>query len=193
MNHRRVNLMLRASAGLLALLAVGAVVGGLLSPLPTGESDGIEVARARPVSRPTAAALPPLPEFERVWNRRLRPSFDTVTAANDGTSSVVAAPATASPAVSASAISLVGTIGENIALIRDASGSVEARQVGETIAGVGTVVAVRPSEVDLQQDGRRVTLRRAPETPEPSPIAPLSMPRPDPAEEPQIGPVVDGQ
>lgn len=185
--------MLRSTAALLVLLAVGVVAGALLLPASPGGGESALLARGKPDTRPTTAVLPSLPEFERVWNRRLRPSFETAVAMPEAAGPVTGVQATVAPAVSGTSVAVVGTIGDSIALIRDAAGNVEARQVGETIAGVGTVVAVRPSEVDLQQNGQRITLRRVAETPEPTPTTPLSMPQPDPIEEPQIGPVVDRQ
>lgn len=182
MNPRRVQLLLRALSVLL-VLAGGVVVALTWMELPDRESMGDQRAPATRPATHAVASLPSLPDFETIWARRLRPSFGPAVA--DGmTPGIATVPGAATPQTVAG-VTLVGTIGSSVALVRDGAGNVEAHQVGETVAGGGEVVAVRPSEMDLRVNGQVVTLRRIADAPA-TPLAP-------PEDDPQIGPVAEGQ
>lgn len=192
MGPRRINFLLKGAAALLLMAATGVIAVGLMVPTgPQEEHLEVRTAASRPATSPVAQ-LPALPEFERVWSRRLRPTFGKAGPGAETGIDAPAAMANATAQPSGVGVTLVGTIGDSVALIRDGTGNVAAHVVGEAIAGAGTVVAVRPAEVDLQINGSRVTLRKAPE-PELPQASPLSMPPTDPSDDPQLGMLNDGQ
>ena len=56
-------------------------------------------------------------------------------------------------------LTLVGTIGTTLALLKTPTNTVEVRGVGESLNGV-TVLAVRPSEVDVRFNGQILKLAK---------------------------------
>lgn len=76
-----------------------------------------------------------------------------------GTTAAVKPQAT-QPAPSALRLTLVGTIGQSLAMLRTADGSVEVCGVGETVGGA-EVVSVRPRRVEVRINGQLVALTKA--------------------------------
>ena len=62
-------------------------------------------------------------------------------------------------------LTLAGTIGNSLALLRRADGSIEVKAVGESIDGV-EVLAIRSGQIELRVNGEKVTLKK-PKEPEP--------------------------
>lgn len=164
MTVRQTNRILRVSA--FAMLAVAALAfgGALLAPIPSGP------ARSSPATQPSdaqsiATALPPLEQFEPVFQASLR---------GRALSTASATPAAAT-INSAAGLVLVGTVGDRIAVLQNGNGEAEVRAVGERINAVGDeLIAVRPGEADLRRhgagasDGEVVTIRKPPEPANPS-------------------------
>jgi len=194
MNTRSVNFTLHVVATGMVVGALGVLATTMFWKTPPGDDSGVEVVHRRPSDRSAVAATAPAQQqLQQVWNRRLRQPL-APTSPQDV--DVVAAPGVGSPntegPAAAGAVALVGTIGDSIALIRDAAGAVEARSVGEMVNGVGTVIAVRPSEVDLNRDGHVITLRRAADAEARLvPLAPGSLP--EVQDDPQLGMLNDGE
>src|SRR5690349_10773913 len=164
MNARQVNLSLWTLAATLAGAAVVALVLGLLLPLRGLAPSARSVASRTASTRPSARGLPTRDEIESVASLDLRrPLVDAPTTAPI----VEAHPARAVvPAAEQPPFTLVGTIGSSLAMLRTAGGEVEVRGVGEETAGV-KVTAIRPSQVDIEFNGRPMTLDKPkePETP----------------------------
>lgn len=182
MNTRRTNSILWGTAAALGCAAVGVAATGLLLPLDGRSDDEADVVRqAGPATRTASAGgpgLPPLESFAPVWTARLRRPF--AVAETSPPASVVPTPAAVRSAATAAdqpppPLTLVGTIGDALALLRAPDGSVEVRAVGESVAAA-TVLAVRPAQVDLRYNGRLVTLRRPADSPEPDPLRPSATP-----------------
>jgi hypothetical protein len=74
----------------------------------------------------------------------------------------VTAPTPAASDGSPPPVSLVGTIGASLAMLKTASNAVEVCAVGESVNGV-TVLAVRPAEIDIRYMGRTLKLSKPPE------------------------------
>ena len=56
-----------------------------------------------------------------------------------------------------SPLTLVGTVGSSLAMLQSADGNVELKAVGESLGGM-KVLAIRPSQVDVQYNGKKLTL-----------------------------------
>ena len=154
MSERRINLLLWSMAGCFAAGTVAAIVLAFLIPLES------TARNATPTTRPASQSLasreaPSLAEFEPIFNAVLRPApTEALTEAT-----VVAEAAPASTAPDGSALTLVGTIGQSLAMLRNAHGEVELRGVGDT-AGGATVVSIQPSRVEMQHNGRSIVLEK---------------------------------
>jgi hypothetical protein len=151
MQSRRINSILWMLA---AALATGAAVTLALGALLPLEIDPTSAETAtRPNGRQSATApAPELAAFETILQKPLRQSL------TDSPTSMPAEAATPS-----GQITLAGTIGISLALLRRADGSIEVKAVGETIDGA-EVLAVRPGEVELRSGGETMTLRKPKET-----------------------------
>lgn len=162
MNAKQINLVLWSAAGVASTAAIASLALGVLLPLQKVESTQFHAAV--PASRPTAiAGVPPASAFEKIWGMSLRqplgdapPSVPTPPVANV----VVPVPAPASGLP----VSLVGTIGTSIAMLKSANNAVEVCAVGESLNGV-TVVAVRQAEVDVRFNGQIVKLSKPTDSP----------------------------
>ena len=154
MSERRINLLLWTVAGCCTAGAVAALALAFLIPLESVARD------AAPATRPASPALasrdlPSLPEFEPIFNAVLRPALSEAPPE----AAVVAQASPTSTAADAVGLTLVGTIGQSLAMLRNAQGEVELRGVGDT-AGGATVVAIQPSRVEMQHNGRSIVLEK---------------------------------
>jgi hypothetical protein len=150
---RQTNLALRTIATLLGVAAVVVLVLGIL----TGREMVLPEAAAAPSSDRDEIATPadPLQEFERVWTRRFQgPDRQTPQNELPEPAPIVAAATNESDPMP---LTLVGTVGRTLALLRTTDGTVEVRAVGETLAGA-EIVSVEPSRVEVRYNGRVVTL-----------------------------------
>jgi len=139
------------------VLAAGAVVVvalGALLPLDTSTASSSEA------SRPTVteSTLPSVASLEPLWGLRLRgdvapaPAFQQpARLASD-----------VAPAAQGIPVSLVGTIGDSLAILRQESGQVDVRAAGENVAGV-EVLDVRPARVRVRYNGMEQTLEKPPD------------------------------
>lgn len=163
------NTVLRArqtSRALLTLAAAEFTAGvvfvawlGFLQPLsrPAEETEsGLRGGRTS-WSAAAAATSPALPgdELERLVSKPLRRSL----AATSPLAAGVAPDPTAPPAAFPPLV-LVGSIGNSLAMLRTADGTVQVRSVGESIAGA-TVRSVSRERVEFDWNGRRVSIVRA--------------------------------
>jgi hypothetical protein len=149
MSSRQINTLLKTLAAIMIIVAVVVVVGSIVVPVKTDPSQQItETTSAR--DNAAASDLPPLSEFEPVFTASLRGSS--------------VAPSTQPALASAAGLTLVGTVGDRVALVRGAgTEEVEARLVGEKIDG-NELVAVRAGEVDMRTADGVVTLKKQPDT-----------------------------
>lgn len=146
--------MLWTATALLAAGAAAVVAWAALAPLHDFAAPG-EMRQAR-TSHTRPNAVPAIESFEPIWEARLRGPL------GDGEPELADA-GRAPPAAGASPpLTLVGTIGTSLAMLRTPSAQVEVRGVGETLLGA-EVVSVRPAQVDLRYNGRLVTLNKPPE------------------------------
>ena len=201
MNARRVNTVLWSLAAACAAAAVAVLALGIFVPLAPpavalqnddpslASPDDRRVSAATRPSTATSAAgtMPPLASFASIWSAPLRRLNLQGPAGQSGMSSPRAAPAApAATAVVVAPLTLVGTIGDSLALLRRADGVVEVREVGDEIAGA-IVLAVRRSQVDLRINGRAVTLDRpavAQQAPGVDPPNDAALPSPESAHAP---------
>jgi len=162
MNVRRTNTVLWAIAGALAVGAVACAVVGVTAGMSVsgeGAVGGDRVAASSPAT--TRESPLTLGDFESIWTLRLRGGASDGggtasgdVARNGGASRISATTTAGGPFV------LVGTIGDSLAMIRNGTGAaVELKGVGETANGA-KIVAIRPSQVDVEIDGRRQTIAR---------------------------------
>jgi len=155
MTVKAINSLLMAGAGACGAVALLAVVGGLFVQLDTEVSrEDAGNGRLSPAVH-SATTIPTTTPGDAVWSRAFRGSLND--AAFNGT------PA-ASPAATSNisgSLSLVGTIGDALALIRLADGSVVARGVGDDVGdGASSVVTIGPKGVELSVNGQRVLLAK---------------------------------
>jgi hypothetical protein len=184
MNTRRINLALWVAAAGLAAAGVAVFAAGLLLPV---DVDGLAAADGRGNVDDAAGrlvtgrrALPPLAEFEPAWAARLRAPLAPATAPAGGPAAGPAGDAPPVPPAAASPpVTLVGTIGDALALLRAPDGSVQVCAAGETLTGGATVLAVRPAQVDVRYNGQLVTLHRAADAAAADPFRQAVTPPPD--------------
>jgi hypothetical protein len=158
MNTRQLNIAIWATAAVLACGAVAVLAIGLFAPLQSPGADSASGAGAPAASQPASAAMPSMGSLDAVLNRRLR------VALTDAPAAAAAAIAPATPAAAASpALVLVGTIGQSLAMIRTADGTVAVKGVGEQVDGAD-VLAIRPTQIDVRIGGKTVTLEKRVET-----------------------------
>jgi hypothetical protein len=145
---------LYATAAVLAAGAVVVVALGALLPLDTSTASSSEA------SRPTVteSALPSVASLEPLWDLRLRGDLAPAPASQQPArlASDVA------PAAQGIPVSLVGTIGDSLAILRQESGQVDVRAAGENVAGV-EVLDVRPARVRVRYNGMEQTLEKPPD------------------------------
>jgi len=149
MNPRRANQLLWMAAAGMALAAVGVIAAAVWVPLA---SETVEAAGTRQLSRGSRDhSLPPLASFEPIWQLRLRHDMG----ATAGAQPVVAADVAADSAP----VTLVGTVGTSLALIRTADGQVKVTAPGER-AGDVELIEVRAGEVIVRTGGQMTRLRK---------------------------------
>ena len=161
---RQINLMLWTAAACLCGIAGLVLILGVMLPAKV-DATAAAVSPAgdkRPV--PSAqASLPPLESFESIWAKPLRRALvDAPVSAQPvlPAGSVVAAPG-------AVPLTLVGTIGNSLAMLQSLSGAVDVKGVGQQLAGA-EITAIRPGEVDVRYNGLALTLTK-PKNPPPLP------------------------
>ncbi len=155
MNTRRINQTLWWLSALLAAAAAIVLIVGFALPLESRSGTGSGGPDMTAAS--SANALPALASLEPIWDLRLRGELG--------------APATAPAAQLAAArgvsdevpVSLAGTIGQSLAMLRDQGGQIAVKAVGESVNGV-EVLDVRPARVDVRYNGKVVTLQKPPDT-----------------------------
>jgi hypothetical protein len=163
LSTRRINLCLQLTAAVLAAAAVVSLVAGLMMPVETA-------AIATPASRPVQAnaGMASSVTFESlgpVFSRSFRAPVPTTEAA--ATAAAENAPAAKpptpppEPVTPVAALTLVGTIGDSLALIRGPDGSVVIVEPNDNLEGTA-ILAIRPSQVDVRQNGKNSTLRKLP-------------------------------
>lgn len=151
MSVRQINLAMKTSAALMLLASALLLIGAAMTPLDNRVADSVDASVAKTESSSSISDLPPLEDFAPVFAAHLR-----------GQTSEPAAPAVAS----SGSLTLVGTVGDNVALVHSGS-ETEARVVGEKFAG-GEIVAVRAGEADIRTNDGVVTIRKTPEATEPN-------------------------
>jgi hypothetical protein len=154
-NTRRVNQFLYAAAATLAAGAVIVLVVGLTMPLDSSAPG--EPARSSTSTDAAAASLPTTASLEPLWDLRLRSELIATASPHQPTTARLAADV--APAPSGVPVSLVGTIGDSLAILRHDSGQVDVRAAGENVAGV-EVLEVRPARVRVRFNGQVVTLQK---------------------------------
>jgi hypothetical protein len=125
---------------------------------------GASAAQTRPSPASSASLVASL---EPVFELRLRQPLGQAASVN------TAAPAPARPVDAAPVATselppytLVGTVGNSLALLRGADGSVEIRGVNESVGGV-EVLAIEPTRVRVRYNGKVMTLDKPKEPPLP--------------------------
>jgi hypothetical protein len=159
MTVRRIKQTLWCTAAALAGAAVLIVVAAASLPVSEADASAPAIAHAEKQSGPVAS-LPSLAELQRVAQLPLRRGLNDEPPAT--AQAVIISAASEPPA--AMPLTLVGTIGTSLAMLRAADGSVELTGVGESAGGL-KVEAIRPSKVQVQFNGRSIVL----ETPKPPP------------------------
>lgn len=152
MSIRQINFTMKAAAGVMLLASAAVLAGSMLMPLDTRVAGPVDPSIAKTESSSSASDLPPLEDFAPVFAAHLRGQ------------TVAAAPVLAS----SGSLTLVGTVGDNVALVRSGS-ETEARVVGEKFAGAEIVaVRARAGEADIRTSDGIVTLRKSPDATEPN-------------------------
>jgi len=155
MTVRQINSILWTMTALLGAGAVIVIIAGVLMPVTADDAAMTRRAAEATTRQTIATALPPLSEFEPVFNAQLRQTLGDQPAATQVAPVAVAAAAPPEP----TPMTLVGTIGSSLAMFQASGGEVELKAVGESAAGM-KVIAIRPSEVDVQLNGKLVTLHK---------------------------------
>jgi hypothetical protein len=141
-----------------ALFGVGAVVALLYgSLLPIDRSMSIGGSSILPATQAASSSkIPPPAAFDQIVHAIYRqPLGDPAPQVT-----LVPVPATTSPPGTLPGglpVTLVGTVGNSLAMLKTLTNTVEVCGVGEVFKGV-TVVAVRPSEVEVKFNGQNITL-----------------------------------
>jgi hypothetical protein len=157
MTAKNVNLILWLVAAIFSLAAVGSLLFGIAWPLEDDRQSVGTGGRAAATQPSTGIALPPLAAYEKLWAMQLRRNLGEALPPSTRPSGVASAEGSTPIQVT-----LVGTIGTSLALLKTAGNTVEVRGVGESLNGV-TVLAVRPAEVDVRFNGQVLKLAKAPE------------------------------
>ena len=157
LSSRQINLAIWALAGVLSGAAAIALVLGTAMSLEDGGWP--EPRDASGAGRPNSDALPSVASMEPIWNLRLRPELAKSPAAAESAPVAAAQPLTSSGNLP---VTLVGTVGESLAMLQGAGGDIEVCAVGETIDGI-EILQVRPARVEIRYNGRVITLEKPPE------------------------------
>lgn len=157
MNVKRTNQILWTLCGAFALGAAALVVYACM-PVDVQVEIAPDRTRIAATTR-SASNLPDLAALEPIWKLPLRVGAIesvAVTPQNNNTN-----PPTTH---STGQLTLVGTIGSSLAMIQTPAGVVELKAVGES-AGSAKIVAIRPSQIDIEQGGQKITLTRPKDPP----------------------------
>jgi len=160
-NTRRINHLLYAAAAVLAAGAVAVLILGLTLPLDSVAPETSDHGGAS--TDGAAASLPTLASLEPLWDLRLRSELTPGEPSQQQPAAARLA-ADVAPAPPGVPVSLVGTIGDSLAILRNESGQVEVRAAGENIAGV-EVLEVRPARVQVRYNGQVMTLQKPADAP----------------------------
>jgi hypothetical protein len=156
MNVRKLNISLWTLTAVVA--AGGIVVAGWAFVAPV-EVAFDEPAPAHKWTPATSQASPDaqlsLESLTPIWNLTLRKSL-TDSAGNTATNTQQENPATMLDGSGAPFV-LVGTIGDSLAMVRTAAGTVEIKGIGEQANGA-KILAIRPWQVDIELNGERKTV-----------------------------------
>src|SRR2546421_591419 len=147
MTSRRINLFLWTGSVLLCTLAAGAVAWTILNPIqPETVSQSTHTV---PTTNPTAMVnLPSLSDLQPFLDKPLRHNFIGTTQ----TSVAAAQQNSAEPP-----LTLVGTIGNSLAMLKTRDGKIELKGVGESISGF-TILSITPAKVEARYNGRTISL-----------------------------------
>jgi hypothetical protein len=155
LNVRKINLALWTLTTSLAAGAVVCAALGVLTPVEVDSDPRGMGRRVAATSRGAADSQLSLAEFEPIWRLHLGKSLADAAAAAPVMENS-AAPAVAGPS---GPFVLIGTIGDSLALVRTSAGVVETRGVGELVNGA-KIVAIRTAQVDVEVEGRRMTIAK---------------------------------
>jgi hypothetical protein len=154
MTARLINQMLWVTAACFCGVAVLVVLLGVL--IPTTASTPAQPAHSADHDK---HAPPALESFESIWAKPLRRALiegPVTPQAMTPAGPVVAAPG-------ALPITLVGTIGNTLAMLQNPDGSVVVKGVGDQLAGA-EVTAIRPGQIDVKYNGQALTLNKPKDT-----------------------------
>jgi hypothetical protein len=143
---------------LTAIFAISAAAVLLYAPLaPINHDMAIGASIDQPSTQSVASSrIPPPAAFDEIVRSTYRqPLGDPAPQSPEPTAPV--ASATPGTAASGLPVTLVGTVGNSLAMLKTLTNTVEVCAVGEMLYGV-TVVAVRPSEVEVKFNGQTLTL-----------------------------------
>lgn len=161
MNAKQINLALWCGAAVIAVAAIGGLLCALVWPLDHQLS--LESTRGNSkIKSTTGPSIPELVAFEKIWKTPLRQPLGEAIPVAPVIPVAVAPTMTANPVMAMTAnvpVSLVGTIGTSLAMLKTMSNAVEVCAVGESLSGV-TVVAVRTAEVDVRFNGQVIKLSK---------------------------------
>jgi hypothetical protein len=153
MTVKQINSLLTFAAVACCAAAGLILAGGLLIPLDSAiESHIASTAIHVPASLPSTVSADSADEA--FWSRPLRASLSDAVPGAEGSIQTLTA------ATNPQSITLVGTIGDSLALIRLADGSVVARGVGDEVSGAGRVLGISAKGVEMSVNGQRVLLTK---------------------------------
>jgi hypothetical protein len=155
-SQRRVNVLLWAAAGSCTVGAVAAIVLGLFAPLQSASINSSRIPAHGRAESVASRGMPPLPAFEPIFAALERPPS---TDAQPPDAVVTAQPAPAVTESDRPPLTLVGTIGQSLALLRNDRGDIEIKAVGETAGGT-KVLSIQKSRVEVQHNGRSIVLEK---------------------------------
>jgi len=148
MTSRRINLFLWTGSILLCACAAAAVVWTILNPIEPQPI--VQSSRPIPATNPTVMVnLPSQAEVQPFLDKPLRHNLTGTTQTS------VAANAQQNSAELP--LTLVGTIGNSLAMLKTRDGKIELKGVGESISGL-TILTISPSKVEARYNGRTISL-----------------------------------
>jgi hypothetical protein len=154
LNIRRTNLLLWTLTATLAAGAILSIALALFLPVDASPDTDAAARRNPATSQSSPDAQLPLAAFEPVWSLSLRHPL------TEGTAVANVTPENTTPTNPGGApFTLVGTIGDTLAMIQTPSGAVEVCSVGDQAYGA-KILAVRPSQVEIEFAGGRMTLTK---------------------------------
>jgi len=140
-------MFLWTGTALLCALALSAVAWTLLNPVQP--ESFAQTSHAIPTTNPTAMVnLPSLSDIQPFLDKPLRHNL---------TGSASTTVATAAQNSAGPPLTLVGTIGNSLAMLQTRDGKIELKAVGESIAGL-TIVTISRTKVEGRYNGRLISL-----------------------------------